>query len=200
MLASILSGISLGLGAAVPLGPINILIMTNALRSYKSAVAVGLGAMSADLIYFISLYFLGSSLAKNPFVSKALALFGASFLLYIAFVIFKGRNKPITVENEQSSLKDLAKNYLKGLSLTLLNPYTVAFWLSVTSLITTTKLHPLATIFGIVIAIVSWITLMPLVVHKTKHLFSQKINWFFSLFSASIMLFFAATILLDNFF
>ena len=200
MLASILSGISLGLGAAVPLGPINILIMTNALRSYKSAVAVGLGAMSADLIYFISLYFLGSSLAKNPFVSKALALFGASFLLYIAFVIFKGRNKPITVETEQSSLKDLAKNYLKGLSLTLLNPYTVAFWLSVTSLITTTKLHPLATIFGIVIAIVSWITLMPLVVHKTKHLFSQKINWFFSLFSASIMLFFAATILLDNFF
>lgn len=45
MIASLLSGISLGFGAAVPLGPINILIMTNALRSYKSAVAIGLGAM-----------------------------------------------------------------------------------------------------------------------------------------------------------
>ncbi len=199
MISSIFSGITLGFGAAVPLGPINVIIMTNALRSYKSAVAVGLGAMSADLIYFISLYFLGSAFAKNPTVAKLLALFGSSFLLYLAWLIFKGRNTPIIIENQKSSFKDLAKNYLKGLSLTLLNPYTVAFWLSITSLITTTNLNPIATIFGIIAAISSWITIMPLIVHKTKHLFTQKVNWYFSLFSASIMLFFAITIVLDNF-
>ena len=200
MIASLLSGISLGFGAAVPLGPINILIMTNALRSYKSAVAIGLGAMSADLSYFILLYFLGAKIAKYPLVSKLLALFGALFLLYIAWLIFQGRNNPIQKLTTQTNFKDLAKSYLKGFSLTLLNPYTIAFWLSVTSLIATTHLHPIYTIAGIILAILSWITLMPLIIHKTKHLISQKINWYFSILSASIMLFFAISLLLDNFF
>ncbi len=200
MIASLLSGISLGFGAAVPLGPINILIMTNALRSYKSAVAIGLGAMSADLSYFILLYFLGTKIAQYPLVSKLLALFGALFLLYIAWLIFQGRNNPIQKLTAQTNFKDLAKSYLKGFSLTLLNPYTIAFWLSVTSLIATTHLHPIYTIEGIILAILSWITLMPLLIHKTKHLISQKINYYFSILSASIMLFFAISLLLDNFF
>ena len=200
MIASLLSGISLGVGAAVPLGPINILIMTTALRSYTSAVAIGLGAMSADISYFILLYFLGEKIVKYPLISKFLALFGGLFLLYIAWLIFQGRNKPIQKLPSKTEFKDLAKSYLKGFSLTLLNPYTIAFWLSVTSLIATTHLHPIYTIVGIIFAILSWITLMPLAIHKTKHLISQKINWYFSILSASIMLFFAISLLLDNFF
>jgi len=200
MIASLFSGISLGFGAAVPLGPINVLIMTNALRSYKSAVAVGLGAMSADLSYFILLYLIGAKIAQYQYISKVLALFGALFLIYIAWLIFKGRNNPIQKVTIETNFKDLAKNYLKGFSLTLLNPYTIAFWMSVTSLIATTHLDPIYTIAGIVVAITSWITLMPFVIHKTKHLISQRVNWYFSIFSASIMLFFAISILLDNFF
>ncbi|CAA6802363.1 MAG: Lysine exporter protein (LYSE/YGGA), partial [uncultured Sulfurovum sp.] len=51
MLNSLIEGFLLGLGAAVPLGPINILIMNHALKNYKSAVAIGFGAMSADMVY-----------------------------------------------------------------------------------------------------------------------------------------------------
>ncbi len=200
MISSLLSGLSLGFGAAVPLGPINILIMTTALRSYKSAVAIGLGAMSADLSYFILLYLVGAKITKYPLVSKLLALFGALFLLYIAWLIFQGRNDPIQKLPKKIEFKDLAKNYLKGFSLTLLNPYTIAFWLSVASLIATTNLNPTYTIIGIIVAILHWITLMPLLIYKTKHLLSQKINYFFSILSASIMLFFAISLLLDNFF
>ncbi len=200
MISSLLSGLSLGFGAAVPLGPINILIMTTALRSYKSAVAIGLGAMSADLSYFILLYLVGAKITKYPLVSKLLALFGALFLLYIAWLIFQGRNDPIQKLPKKIEFKDLAKNYLKGFSLTLLNPYTIAFWLSVASLIATTNLNPTYTIIGIIVAILHWITLMPLLIYKTKHLLSQKINYYFSILSASIMLFFAISLLLDNFF
>ena len=200
MISSLLSGLSLGFGAAVPLGPINILIMTTALRSYKSAVAIGLGAMSADLSYFILLYLVGAQITKYPLVSKLLALFGALFLLYIAWLIFQGRNDPIQKLPKKIEFKDLAKNYLKGFSLTLLNPYTIAFWLSVASLIATTNLNPTYTIIGIIVAILHWITLMPLLIYKTKHLLSQKINYYFSILSASIMLFFAISLLLDNFF
>ncbi len=196
MISSLLSGISLGFGAAVPLGPINILIMTNALRSYKRAVAVGFGAMSADLIYFTTLYFLGTKLTQNQVVAKALALFGAAFLLYIAWLIFKSRKEQIQTTTLTDNRKDLAKNYLKGLSLTLLNPYTIAFWLSVTSLITTSNLNPVATIAGIVTAIVAWITIMPFIVYKNKHLISNRVNYIFSVASSLIMLFFAIRLLI----
>lgn len=199
MISSFVSGITLGFGAAVPLGPINILIMTNALRSYKGAVAVGLGAMSADIIYFTTLYYAGSSLAKNQRLSTAFALFGALFLTFIAYQIFKGRNKAIVEIQSNTKLTDLAKNYIKGLSLTLLNPYTIGFWLSVTTLISTANLNPLITILGIISAIICWITIMPFIIHKTKHLIGQKTNYTFSLISSAIMLFFAASLLLDNF-
>ncbi len=196
MVSSLLSGISLGFGAAVPLGPINILIMTNALRSYKRAVAVGFGAMSADLIYFTTLYFLGTKLTQNQVIAKILALFGAAFLLYIAWLIFKGRKEKIQTTTLVDNKKDLAKNYLKGLSLTLLNPYTIAFWLSVTSLITTSHLNPIVTIAGIITAIVVWITIMPFIVYKNKHLISNRVNYIFSVVSSLIMFFFAIKLLI----
>jgi L-lysine exporter family protein LysE/ArgO len=105
MISSILSGITLGFGAAVPLGPINVIIMTNALRSYKSAVAVGLGAMSSDLIYFISLYFLGSAFAKNPTVAKLLALFGSSFCSISHGLYLKAETPQLLSKTKKAALK-----------------------------------------------------------------------------------------------
>ena len=40
MVTSFLEGFLLGMGAAIPLGPINILLMNTALRDYKSAVTI----------------------------------------------------------------------------------------------------------------------------------------------------------------
>jgi len=47
------------------------------------------------------------------------------------------------------------------------------------------------TVLGLFSAIVLWITLMPLLIHKTKHLFSQRVVTLFSVASASILAFFA---------
>ncbi len=197
MLESLLSGLALGAGAALPLGPINILIMTNALRSYKSAVAIGLGAMSADIIYFLITLVGGLKLLQYKTLANALIIFGSLFLLYIAYQIFKGRNSkidstPIKVENS-----DVAKSYIKGLSLTLLNPYTIGFWLSVSTTISAKNLDIKFTISGIICAIVLWITIMPFIVHKNKHLVSDRVGYIFSVISSLIMLFFAISLMLD---
>ena len=197
MLESLLSGLALGAGAALPLGPINILIMTNALRSYKSAVAIGLGAMSADIIYFLITLVGGLKLLQYKTLANALIIFGSLFLLYIAYQIFKGRNSkidstPVKVENS-----DVAKSYIKGLSLTLLNPYTIGFWLSISTTISAKNLDIKFTIAGIICAIVLWITIMPFIVHKNKHLISDKVGYIFSVVSSLIMLFFAISLILD---
>ncbi len=200
MLASLLSGLALGAGAALPLGPINILIMTNALRSYKSAVAIGLGAMSADIIYFLTTLIGGLKLLQYKTLANALIIFGSLFLLYIAWQIFKSRNNKLDATPVKVEKSDVLKSYAKGLSLTLLNPYTIGFWLSVSTTISAKNLDIKFTVAGIICAILLWITLMPFIVHKNKHLISDRVSYIFSIFSASIMLFFAISILLDNFF
>ena len=199
MLNSLLSGLALGAGAAMPLGPINILIMTNALRSYTVAVAIGAGAMSADLIYFLITFFGSERLLKYKLLANILVILGSLFLIYIAWQIFKSANAKLKVSSKKITKLDITKAYLKGLSLTLLNPYTIGFWLSVSVTIASKNLDAKYTIIGIILAITLWITLMPLIIHKTKHLISNKISYIISLLSSLIMLFFAISMLVDNF-
>ncbi len=195
ILASFAEGFLLGLGAAVPLGPINVLIMSNALRHYGSAVALGAGAMSADITYLLLILLGLFHFMENPTLKLVMALAGSAFLLYLAWLIFKGRHEPIRLE--QVCNPPLLKNWLKGYTLTLLNPYTVVFWLSVSAYIATKQLDPAATVLGLLSAIVLWITLMPLIIHKTKHLFSQRIATLFSIASSAILAFFALGMLLN---
>jgi len=194
VISSLLSGLALGAGAAIPLGPINILIMTNALRSYKSAVALGFGAMSADIIYFLLTMLSGLKLLKYKTFATILTIFGSLFLLYIAYQIFKSRNNDLEVSKQSPSRADILKSYTKGLSLTLLNPYTIGFWLSVSTTIASNNLSIKWTVAGIICAIAMWITIMPFIVHKTKHLISKRVSYLFSIISSLIMLFFALSL------
>ncbi len=196
MISSLVSGISLGLGAALPLGPINLLIMNQALKSYKGAVAIGLGAMSADIIYFLLTLSISIQIIKNPIALKILSIFGAFFLLYTAYQILKNKDIKIDKQAQEFTKKDMLKNYIKGLSITILNPYTIAFWLSVSATITSKNLEPIYTILGIVTAITLWITLMPLFIHKSKHLISTKLSSIFSTISAIIITYFAISLLI----
>ena len=188
MLTSLLEGFLLGMGAAVPLGPINILIMNNALKNYKSAVLIGFGAMSADLLYLILILLGITTVFDKPFVLNTLGVLGSIFLLYLAYLIFKGRNKPLQANKEISHSKNLITFYLQGFALTFINPYTVAFWLSIAGYTTHKHLEPFMTIFGMMCAIFLWVTFMPYFVHKSKHRISKKTAYYFNLFS-SILLF-----------
>ncbi len=195
-----MEGFVLGLGAAVPLGPVNILIMTNALKNYKNAVALGAGAMSADITYLTLLLFGFLVFAKNGAVQIGLGLFGTLFLFYISYLIFKGRNQKVEIHQKGETVeKDkILSNYLKGYSITLLNPYTIGFWISVSVYIANKHLSFIFTLLGLFCAIFLWITLMPLAIHKTKHLFSQTITKNISIVSAGIILFFAVGMLVNT--
>jgi L-lysine exporter family protein LysE/ArgO len=192
MAEAFVEGFVLGLGAAVPLGPVNILIMTNALKNYKNAVSIGFGAMSADITYLTLVIFGMFVFMQNKTIQMALTIFGSLFLLYIAYLIFKGRNDKIDIKsNEEVSKTTILKNYLKGYTITLLNPYTIGFWVSVSAYIVSKNLSFVFTLLGLFCAILLWITLMPLLVYKTKHLFSQVVVKYISIIASSIMLFFA---------
>jgi len=200
MLNAFLEGFILGIGAAVPVGPINILIMTNAIKNYKNAVSIGAGAMSADITYLVLVLLGLFAFAKNQTFHTILGIFGSLFLLYIGYLIFKNKNEKIKIGN--ADLKEhktkIIKNYLKGYSLTLLNPYTIGFWISVSAYIATKHLPFIWTLLGLFSGIFLWITLMPYAVHKTKHLLSQNMIKNISIIAAAILLFFGVMMLYNS--
>ncbi len=197
MFISFLEGFLLGMGAAIPLGPINILIMNQALKDYQSAVSIGFGAMSADLLY-LSLILLGmTAFLDLPYILNILGVLGSTFLLYMAYLIFKGRNKTLHSNKETISSKNRIASYFQGFVLTFVNPYTVAFWLSIAGYTAHKNLEPVITIVGMLCALFLWITLMPYFVHRSKHKISQKVTYYFNLFSSIVLLGFGLSLLIN---
>ncbi len=193
ILTSFTEGFLLGLGAAVPLGPINVLIMSSALHRYGAAVAIGAGAITSDMTYLMLILFGFLHLVDHPTLLDIMGTVGTLFMGYLAWTVWKNRNVPIHAVSTQRAT--LWGHYLKGYLLTLINPYTLIFWFSVSTYITARELHTVATVAGLLLSTSLWVTLMPLVIHKTKHLISQRIARLFSTVSALILLFFAAGML-----
>jgi L-lysine exporter family protein LysE/ArgO len=202
LFTSFLEGFLLGMGAAIPLGPINILIMNHALREYTSAVIIGLGAMSADILYLVLILLGISAVFNQPLIFNLLGALGSTFLLYLSYLIFKGRNNPLHSNKEKLTPKNLFAFYLQGFVLTFINPYTVAFWLSIAGYTAHRNLDPFMTITGMICAIFLWITLMPYFVHRSKHRITQKTAYYFNLFSSILLLGFglslAVNLLMQN--
>ena len=190
---SFLEGFGFGIGAAVPLGPINILIMNSALERYSAGVGVGLGAMSADISYLLLILLGLFGFAKNPSLGVILALASSIVLLYFAWKIFAGRkvSKRVGKISPDKKVSSMAHGWSKGYLLTLLNPYTIIFWSTLSTYIATANLDIFPTVAGVVCAITLWITMMPLVVYRSRNLISEKMEEYFAILSASILLFFA---------
>ncbi len=189
ILTSFIEGFLLGLGAAVPLGAINVLIMNTALHRYSAAVTIGVGAITSDITYLMLILFGFLHFIANPTLINVMTTIGALFMIYLAWTIWRDRNEPIhTISTQKTSLW---RYYINGYMLTVINPYSLIFWFSVSAYISSRELSILATIGGLLLSTSLWVTIMPLVIHKTKHLISQRIAKLFSIFSTIVLIFFA---------
>ena len=192
-----MEGFLLGLGAAVPLGPINILIMNEAIKEYRNGVMIGLGAMSSDITYLFLIFFGVLIYINQPEILTTLSIIGGIFLIYLAYAIFKNRDIKIDVSGEKVDSSSLFKLYAKGFALTFINPYTIGFWLSTSGYIASKDLNPFVTLLGMLSAILLWITLMPYFVHKSKHKISHRVSHFINIISAFILFCFGIIMLVN---
>jgi len=175
MIEEFIKGLLLGWGAAVPIGPVNIIIISLALRSYLRALCFGLGAMSADIFYLVLLSFGVLTFLDNPTANLILTIFGFCFLSYIAWGLFKSAEHAMDATAGDAAPEHPLKSYAKGFGMTITNPYTIGFWLSIA---TTMRggTHPGLVVAGLIIAIFSWISLMPLAVSRSKRFFSPRVS------------------------
>ncbi|MGP1485789.1 MAG: hypothetical protein ACTTJC_06890 [Campylobacter sp.] len=82
---ALLQGFALGFSAAVPLGPINIMIMTVALNSFSLAFAIGFGMMSADVLYLVFLAFGVLEYLQGEIISKMIVCLESSIFYIFRF-------------------------------------------------------------------------------------------------------------------
>ena len=195
---SFIKGALLGYGASIPIGPINILIVAYALRSFKLGFAIGAGAMLTDVIYLL-LSHLGVSvfLKQNALFMEILSIFGASFLFYIAFITARGANK--ILEFNVASKQSLMRCFLQGVWINALNPFIIAFWISV-SAFTNSVQNQFLSLAGLIFSITTWIIFLPLIVAKSRKIISPKVAAVFAYVSAMFLAVFALLIIYKQFF
>ena len=199
MIESFLQGILLGLGVAVPFGPLNVLILSTALRSFKNAFALGLGAMSADILYLVLLLFGLLRFLNNEILTQIIAVCGFVFLSYMAFSMFKSKAKALEFKQKQGVADEsLIKSYAKGFALNLLNPFIIAFWASV-SLIFSQNESKGFMVLGLFVAIFVWVFSLSFFVAKFAHHFTARVVRGINIVSALIIEYFALLLVYEVF-
>lgn len=197
MFDSFLSGVFLGFGVSVPFGPVNILILTYALKSFKNSIAVGLGAFSIDMLYLFLLQFGLLNFLDNVIFTRSLAIFGFCFLTYMAYLMLRKKKESLNLEHKEFK-ESLLKSYIKGAFLNGSNPFVIGFWLSATSVVLSNN-HAYLMTLGLVVAILFWVSALAFVVARYSHVFSAKVVFIINIISAIIIEYFALNLLYKTF-
>lgn len=170
VLAQMATGLILGYSLAIPPGPMNALIASWALKSLRHGTAVGAGAMTADFIFMLITLFLYQEVlaAVSSRYTAVIYFAGSFFLLYIAYKIAISRPP----EGGGGKAADRAlKGYLLGLSLGLVNPYQLGWWLTVG--LSSISSFGIYWALGLFTAIATWIVSFPAAVRAGWRLNSR---------------------------
>ena len=133
MLSFCLMSLLLGIAFSAPPGVVTAEAVRQGIKGgFWAAFLVELGSMAGDAIWAIIALTGGAVLVQNRVVQTSLGLAGAIFMLTLAILAFRDAARikiPEITETTQNS------NLLHGLLLSLGNPFSIAFWLSVGSTI-----------------------------------------------------------------
>ncbi|MFP4590766.1 MAG: LysE family translocator [Halobacteriales archaeon] len=128
-LASVLAGVVFGLALAVPPGPMNAIIAEQSVtRGWRSGFAAGLGAMTADVIFFaLAIVGMAAVVEEVAGLETLLYVAGGLLMLRFAFDAFAAMTSTQRVDVETTG----ATGFQKALILGLTNPFQLGFWLTV---------------------------------------------------------------------
>jgi threonine/homoserine/homoserine lactone efflux protein len=131
LLSAFLLGGAAGYAIAIPVGPIAVLIVRTGLRrGFRVAAAAGAGTATVDLIYAVAAVLLGAAIvpALGPIVLP-LRLAAAAVLIGLAARgLLQLRARRLAVETDDT--RSAVRTYLLFLGLTLLNPATVTYFVT----------------------------------------------------------------------
>ncbi len=123
-LSLLLTGIAIGVAVTAPLGPVNILVIRNAIqRGFVVAFLVGLGAVAADVLYAAAAAY-GISWVSHLIEDYARPLMIAGGVLLVVTGVWLARKRVLRVriEGEEPQTAKLIGKMLAAFGLTMSNP------------------------------------------------------------------------------
>ncbi|MCL1127899.1 LysE family translocator [Shewanella surugensis] len=133
-----LSMILLGLSFSAPIGPVSAeAIRRGLIGGFMPAFKVKFGAAIGDLVFLIAAFYGMSMIATNTLLLGILSLSGGALLLYIGIKNIIKAIKYVdvvdNVEGEESKKGDkaLSNGLQVGFGIAVMNPFALAFWLTI---------------------------------------------------------------------
>ncbi len=116
---------------AISPGPDNIFVLIQSITNGKKfGLATVAGLMTGCLVHTSLLAFGVSAVIKNnPDVFYGLKLFGAFYLIYLAFMVYRGEDE-ISFKKEGTPSKGLFALFKQGFVMNVLNPKVTIFFLA----------------------------------------------------------------------
>lgn len=187
-------GLLLGWGAAIPIGPINLEVMRRNLQfGAPFGISFGFGACCADLVYIVLICAGALAFLKSQLLLEMMGVLGAALLCWFAYQAFtlgamesKSHQKP----------RGITRSIIEGFLLTLLNPPTILFWLSVSAqvliLTGSYKNSIILASIGVISATFSWVLTLNFILSRLHHRLSKRAILTFNRAGGTILLLFAA--------
>ncbi|MFD1597439.1 LysE family translocator [Halobellus rarus] len=135
LVATLGAGIVFGVALAAPPGPMNAIIAEESvLRGWIAGFKAGLGAMTADGIFFV-LALLGvvTFVERFPLVRAVMIGLGGVLMLYFAYGAATDVRSSFTAGGGATDAEDprVGTGFRKAFVLALTNPYQILFWLTI---------------------------------------------------------------------
>lgn len=193
----ILYGMLLGYGAAVPIGPMNLeMVRRNLLYGSKIGISFGLGACCVDTTFIILLGVGVLTFFTNAEFLKIVGILGAIILLWFAYQAWKAPVQELNLQAYQHTNKPWWRHLVESYILTMLNPFTIIFWSSVSTqaaLVVAKSPHSFWIIApSVLIATISWVLGLNFALYITRERISAKTMKFLNHLGAILLIGFAA--------
>ena len=132
------AGVTAGLGVAVPMGAMSVLLLTEGLRGWRHAAAGGLAIACVDLLYATAATLLGPFVARGLHPVEAwVRLVAAAVLVAIAVrgLLSLRRAAPASAGSATTvpAARSPALTFLRFGGLTLVNPTTALYFVALTT-------------------------------------------------------------------
>lgn len=118
----------LGVSLAAPVGPVNIEMIKRGISGgFLPSWLVGLGAMTADLIFLVVIFFGLSHFIEQKFVQMIIIIIGGSLLVYLSITtllaVFRGN-----VLQQLHTRTTAGSSYWTGFAIAIFNPLNFVFF------------------------------------------------------------------------
>ncbi|MGD0337635.1 MAG: LysE family transporter [Bacteroidota bacterium] len=131
MIASLI-GFVVGLLTTMPIGPINVTVLTKGMReSFAHGISIAVGAASMDFLYSLAAMYGLFAILQAPLISRVFQCVG--ILLLITFGVQNIRSKLTKIDNgyKLPLKRKLHSNFWIGVFLYLSNPTFIGMWLTI---------------------------------------------------------------------